>query len=66
MENKLSDADRRRVRTAHRGKLDRNVQLHIGHQLRILYDKVVNEGIPDHVAKLIDHLCERRNKQGLP
>ena len=50
-------------RSAHRGKLDRYVQLQIGLYLHGLYDSVVKEGIPDRVAELVRHLFERHKKR---
>jgi hypothetical protein len=39
--------------------LDATVQARIGAQLRAMYDEVVNEGVPDRFADLIDKLETR-------
>jgi hypothetical protein len=40
-------------------RLGREVQARIGHQLRSMYDDVVNQGVPDHIADLVRRLTER-------
>ena len=40
-------------------RLGRDAQIRIGHQLRSLYDDVVNEGVPDHIADLVRKLSEQ-------
>jgi Anti-sigma factor NepR len=40
-------------------RLGREVQAKIGQQLRGLYDDVVNQGVPDHIADLVRRLTER-------
>jgi hypothetical protein len=37
-------------------RLGREVQARIGQQLRALYDDVVNEGVPTHIADLVHRL----------
>jgi hypothetical protein len=37
-------------------KLSREVQARLGQQLRSMYDDVVNQGVPDRFAKLIDRI----------
>ena len=39
--------------------LGREVQAQIGRQLREMYGKFVKEGVPPHIAELIDQLSER-------
>jgi len=39
-----------------RGQLDTAAQDRIGAQLRAMYNEIVNEGVPDRFAKLIDKL----------
>jgi hypothetical protein len=49
--------------TAHRGKgevrLGREVQARIGQQLRTMYDDVVNQGVPKHIADLVARLSDQ-------
>jgi hypothetical protein len=40
-------------------RLGREVQSRIGQQLRAMYDDVVNEGVPDHIADLVRRLTEQ-------
>ena len=40
-------------------RLGRDAQIRIGQQLRAMYDDVVNEGVPDHIADLVRKLSER-------
>lgn len=39
--------------TGPKGRLDREVQVKIGHQLRAMYDDVVKQGVPDHLGDII-------------
>ena len=39
-------------------RLGREVQAQIGNQLREMYGKFVKEGVPPHIAALIDRLSE--------
>jgi len=41
---------------ASKGKLGREIQNRIGHQLRTMYADVVNEGVPDRFADLLKQL----------
>jgi hypothetical protein len=40
-------------------RLGREVQAKIGQQLRAVYDDVVNQGVPDHIADLVRRLTDR-------
>jgi hypothetical protein len=40
-------------------KLGREVQARIGQQLRAIYDDVVNQGVPPHLADLVRRLGEQ-------
>jgi hypothetical protein len=40
-------------------RLGREVQARIGQQLRALYDDVVSEGVPQHIADLVRRLSEQ-------
>lgn len=40
-------------------RLGRDAQIRIGQQLRAMYDGVVNEGVPDHIADLVRKLGEQ-------
>jgi hypothetical protein len=40
-------------------RLGREVQAKIGQQLRAVYDDVVNQGVPEHIADLVRRLTER-------
>jgi hypothetical protein len=44
------------------GKLGREVQARLGQQLRAMYDDVVNQGVPDRFADLINRLDANGNK----
>ena len=43
-------------------KLSREVQSKLGQQLRAAYDDVINEGVPDRFASLINRLDDGGNK----
>ena len=40
-------------------RLGREVQARIGQQLRSMYDQVVKEGVPPHIADLVRRLSEQ-------
>jgi hypothetical protein len=40
-------------------RLGREVQARIGQQLRALYDDVVNQGVPPHIADLVRRLSDQ-------
>jgi hypothetical protein len=40
-------------------RLGREVQAKIGQQLRAIYDDVVNQGVPPHIADLVRRLSEQ-------
>lgn len=40
-------------------RLGREVQARIGQQLRAMYDAVVNQGVPQHIADLVRRLSEQ-------
>jgi len=42
-------------------RLGREVQARIGQQLRAMYDEVVKEGVPQHIADLVRRLSEKDN-----
>jgi hypothetical protein len=43
-------------------KLGREVQARLGQQLRAMYDDVVNQGVPDRFAELLNRLEPDGNK----
>ena len=43
-------------------KLGREVQARLGQQLRAMYDEVINQGVPDRFADLINRLDSNGNK----
>ena len=43
-------------------KLGREVQARLGQQLRAMYDDVVNQGVPDRFADLLNRLEGTGNK----
>jgi Anti-sigma factor NepR len=49
------------MRPARNVRLGREVQARIGQQLRALYDDVVNEGVPQHIAELVRRLSDQEN-----
>ncbi len=40
-------------------RLGREIQARIGQQLRAMYDDVVNQGVPQHIADLVRRLSEQ-------
>lgn len=40
-------------------RLGREVQARIGQQLRAMYDEVVNQGVPQHIADLVRRLSDQ-------
>jgi hypothetical protein len=44
------------------GKLGRDVQARLGQQLRAMYDDVVNQGVPDRFAELLNRLDGNKDK----
>jgi hypothetical protein len=51
-----------RNKDAKPAKLGREVQARLGQQLRAMYDDVVNQGVPDRFADLINRLDGTGNK----
>lgn len=47
-----------------KGRLGRDVQSKIGQQLRAMYDDVVNAGVPDRFADMLQKLDERKEDKG--
>lgn len=43
-------------------RIGREAQSRIGQQLRAMYDDVVNEGVPDHIADLVRRLTEQNDE----
>jgi len=56
---------RNRKTTAKPAKLSREVQARLGQQLRSMYDDVVNQGVPDRFAELINRINGGGDKDGL-
>jgi hemerythrin-like domain-containing protein len=44
------------------GRLGRDVQAKIGHQLRSIYDDIVKEGVPDRFVELLKRLDRKDEK----
>ncbi len=44
-------------------KLGRDIQAKLGQQLRAMYDDVVNQGVPDRFAQLLNRLDEPGEKE---
>ena len=44
------------------GKLGRDVQARLCQQLRAMYDDVVNQGVPDRFAELLNRLDGNKDK----
>jgi len=55
---------RTRKTSAKPAKLSRDVQARLGQQLRSMYDDVVNQGVPDRFAKLINRINGDAKKDG--
>jgi hypothetical protein len=47
---------RSKKQAAKPAKLSRDVQARLGQQLRAMYDDVVNQGVPDRFAELVNRL----------
>ncbi len=47
------------AKPAREARLGREVQARIGQQLRAIYDDVVNQGVPSHLADLVRRLSEQ-------
>ena len=45
-----------------KGRLSADIQYKLGQQLRAMYTDVVNEGVPDQLAELIQRLDKRDEK----
>jgi hypothetical protein len=54
--------NRNKKANAKTGKLGRDVQARLGQQLRAMYDDVVNQGVPDRFADLLNRLEDNGNK----
>jgi hypothetical protein len=55
---------RTRKTSAKPAKLSREVQARLGQQLRSMYDDVVNQGVPDRFAELINRINGDAKKDG--
>ena len=55
-------ASRNKKDSAKPAKLGREVQARLGQQLRAMYDDVVNQGVPDRFADLINRIDGNGNK----
>jgi Anti-sigma factor NepR len=44
-------------------KLSREVQARLGQQLRAMYDEVVNQGVPDRFAELLNRIDGDGNRE---
>jgi len=59
----METADTRTRKTSAKpAKLSREVQARLGQQLRSMYDDVVNQGVPDRFAELINRIDGGSNK----
>ncbi len=47
-------------------KLNRDIQAEIGKALRVMYDDVVKQGVPDRFANLLTNLDERQDSDKTP
>lgn len=55
-------ATRTKKTEAKPAKLGREVQARLGQQLRAMYDDVLNQGVPDRFADLIQRIDSNGNK----
>lgn len=61
----MDTADTRtRKADAKPAKLTREVQARLGQQLRSMYDDVVNQGVPDRFADLVNRIDSDGSKGG--
>jgi len=51
-----------RTKRGKKGRLTADIQYKLGQQLRAMYTDVVNEGVPDQFAELIQRLDKRDEK----
>ena len=58
----MKDVKSRNAAPGKQGGLNAEIQSRIGHQLRAMYDDVVNQGVPDRFAELLDRLEGNGNK----
>lgn len=64
-EKSMDTADTRTRKTdAKPAKLTREVQARLGQQLRSMYDDVVNQGVPDRFADLVNRIDTDDSKGG--
>ena len=55
-QNPIESAANRKRTGAKPAKLGRDVQARLGQQLRAMYDDVVNQGVPDRFADILNRL----------
>jgi Anti-sigma factor NepR len=55
----LDDVGRPATHRKSEVRLGREVQARIGQQLRALYDDVVSQGVPQHIADLVTRLSDQ-------
>jgi len=59
----METAETRNRKTSDKpAKLSREVQARLGQQLRSMYDDVVNQGVPDRFADLLNRINGDANK----
>jgi hypothetical protein len=56
-------AIRNKKANAKPAKLSREVQARLGQQLRAMYDEVVNQGVPDRFAELLNRIDGDGNRE---
>lgn len=61
METEIS---RRKKEAGKPAKLSREVQARLGQQLRAMYDEVLNQGVPDRFAELLNRIDRNGIKDG--
>ena len=60
--NPMDTTAQQKKTNAKPAKLGREVQARLGQQLRAMYDEVLNQGVPDRFAELIERLEGDGNK----
>lgn len=64
--NERGDRGGKRLDGSAQTGTSKQVQAHIGSQLRQLFDEVVREPIPDRLQRLLADLDEKNNGEGHP
>ncbi len=62
VEQSMKDVKSKNAAPGKQGGLNAEIQSRIGHQLRAMYDDVLNQGVPDRFSELIQQIENNGNK----